>query len=61
MLDASSLRMQLGKHVVAINFLAASIETHETLREGMGHTRVEIAAGILVGIGVAAAVRVALA
>ena len=56
-LDASSLRSQIGKHAVAINCLAASSKDHETLRERMGHTRVEIVAGILVGIGVAASVR----
>ena len=60
MLDANSLRRQVGKHAVAINRLASSAKDHETLREGMGHTRIEIAAGILVGIAVAAAVRVAL-
>ena len=60
MLDANSLRRQVGKHAVAINRLASSAEGHETLRERMGHTRIEIAAGILVGIGVAAAVRAAL-
>lgn len=52
MLDANSLRRQVGKHAVAINRLAAP---HETLRERMRHTPMEVAAGILVGIGVAAA------
>lgn len=56
MLDANSLRRQLGKHAVAINRLAASLEAHETLRERMGHTSIEIVAGILVGVGVAAVV-----
>lgn len=56
MLDANSLRRQVGKHAVAINKLAGSTTDHVTLRERMGHTRIEIAAGILVGIGVAAAV-----
>jgi uncharacterized protein len=60
MLDANSLRRQVGKHAIAINRLVSSASNHETLREGMGHTRIEIAAGILVGITVAAAVRVAL-
>jgi len=60
MLDANSLRRQVGKQALAINRLAASSKAHEPLRERMGHTRIEIAAGILVGIGVAAAMRVAL-
>ena len=57
MLDANSLRRQVGKHAVAINRLAASVQTHETLRERMGHSGMEIAAGILTGIAVAAMVR----
>lgn len=56
MLDANSLRRQVGKHAVAINRLSASFGMHEPLRERMGHTRVEIAAGVLVGVGVAAGV-----
>ncbi|QFY44887.1 divergent PAP2 family protein [Candidatus Methylospira mobilis] len=55
-LDANSLRRQVGMHAAAINRLTASAPLRETLRERMGHTRNEIAAGILVGIGVAAAV-----
>ena len=60
MLDANSLRRQVGKQALAINRLAASSKAHEPLRERVGHTRIEIAAGILVGIGVAAAMCVAL-
>jgi len=56
MLDASSLRRQVGKHAEAINKLATHSENHHALRERMGHSRVEIAAGVLVGIAVAAAV-----
>jgi len=59
MLDANSLRRQVGKHAVAINRLASSDNVHTMLRERMGHTHIEIAAGILVGITVAAAVSVA--
>ena len=55
-LDASSLRRQVGKHAVAINKLASESSDHQALRERMGHTRLEIAAGVLVGIAVAAAV-----
>ena len=60
MLDANSLRRQVGKHATAINKLAAGTSNHQSLRERMGHTQVEIAAGIAVGIVVAAAVNVAL-
>lgn len=60
MLDANSLRRQIGKHAVAINRLAASDAEAPALRERIGHSRLEIAAGILVGIGVAALVRATL-
>jgi len=56
MLDANSLRRQVGKHAEAINRLNADRPDTTPLRERMGHTRIEIAAGILVGVGVAAAV-----
>lgn len=55
-LDANSLRLQVGRHAVTINKLAAGASDHQALRERMGHTRLEIAAGIGVGIVVAAAV-----
>lgn len=56
MLDASSLRSQVGKHAALINRLAASVKPHDTLRERMGHTAIEIAAGIVVGVGLAVAI-----
>jgi len=56
MLDANSLRREVGKHAIAINRLATTLNAHHTLRERMGHTRIEIAAGIVVGIAVATAV-----
>ena len=51
-LDANSLRRQVGKHAAAINKLA-DVKPSEALRERMGHSRCEIAAGILVGILIA--------
>ena len=54
MLDANSLRRQVGKHAQAINALAQRQGLPADLRERMGHTRLEIAAGIAVGILVAA-------
>lgn len=56
-LDAFSLRRQVGKHAVIINKMVAGASDHHTLRERIGHTRLEIAAGIAVGIVVAAAVK----
>jgi acid phosphatase family membrane protein YuiD len=53
-LDAHSLRRQLGKHAEALNRLTLPAQGQPALRERMGHTRIEITAGILVGIGVAA-------
>jgi len=61
MLDANSLRQQVGKHAVAINKLAVGASDHQSLRERMGHTRLEIGAGIAVGIAVAAAMNTILA
>ena len=56
MLDAISLRRQVGKHAQAINALVPNSPERPWLRERMGHTRLEIAAGIAVGIAVATAV-----
>ncbi len=57
MLDANSLRRQVGRQAAAINRLqAGSPESAPPLRERMGHSRVEIAAGIAVGIVVAVVV-----
>ena len=58
MLDAAGLRRQEGKHAVAINNLVTRAADHSTLREHMGHTRLEIVSGIAVGIVVAATVNV---
>lgn len=58
-LDASSLRRQIGRQAEAINRLVAdnaSLATKQpVLRERMGHRPVEIAAGMLLGSGVALA------
>ena len=61
LLDANSLRRQVGKHAAAINKLAKGVSDHPPLRERMGHTRLEIVAGIAVGIAVAFVVNVILA
>ncbi len=49
MLDANSLRQQVGKHARAINELN-SHNSKLKLRERMGHSRIEILAGIVTGI-----------
>ena len=41
-LDASSLRIQVGKQAAVINKLASESKGHKNLRERMGHTRIEI-------------------
>lgn len=48
MMDANSLRRQIGRQAAIINRLSADPDNR--LRERMGHSRVEIGAGILVGI-----------
>lgn len=60
-LDANSLRREVGRHAVAINKLTASSSSHYLLRERMGHSHIEIAAGVFVGIVVAAFVKKILA
>lgn len=53
-LDASSLRRQVGKHAAEINQLnhVSGRTSAALLRERMGHTRLEIFSGILVGVAV---------
>lgn len=48
LLDANSLRQQVGKHAKAINLLQTDTEA-KPLRERIGHTRIEILAGVIVG------------
>ncbi|MGP9824404.1 divergent PAP2 family protein [Ectopseudomonas khazarica] len=47
MLDATSLRRHVGRHAQAINLLAAGKQVR--LRERMGHSPLEVAAGVLTG------------
>jgi len=51
-LDANSLRRQVGKHAAAINQLTSvtKINFANKLRERMGHTRIEIFSGVLIGV-----------
>jgi acid phosphatase family membrane protein YuiD len=52
-LDAYSLRRQIGKHAEVINKIASIEPEHSLLRERIGHTRMEILNGIIVGVAVA--------
>lgn len=52
MLDANSLRRQIGKQAEAINKLNIK-ENTPLLRERIGHTKTELIAGVFVGIATA--------
>ena len=56
MLDANSLRNQVGRLGAAINDLAENAGGERGLRERMGHSRAQIAVGAAVGVAVACAV-----
>ena len=47
-LDANSLRQQIGKHAKAINKINSN--GNIKLRERIGHTKLEILAGISIGM-----------
>jgi len=53
LLDANSLRQAVGQHAVIINRLTQQDPEVRVLRERMGHNKIEILAGIMVGISVA--------
>ncbi|APO88554.1 divergent PAP2 family protein [Marivivens sp. JLT3646] len=53
LLDANGLRLHVGYHAEAINKLTASLSDFHKLRERMGHTIIEIIAGIILGASVA--------
>jgi uncharacterized protein len=51
MLDANSLRRRVGEQAVAINrLLEHTVGSPTVLRERVGHTKVEITAGLVLGI-----------
>ena len=56
MLDAASLRKQIGKQAAVLNRLAKTVNLKSELRERVGHTVIEIIAGVAVGIAVATVV-----
>lgn len=51
--DATGVRRETGKHAEVLNELLKSLETGEPvdLKELVGHTPVQVFAGILIGIG----------
>jgi len=55
MMDASSLRRQVGRQAAVINRIASTMPQEELplLRERMGHTGLEIISGTLTGVAVA--------
>lgn len=53
MMDARSLRRQVGRQAEAINRLAGESAGHAPLRTRMGHSGLEIVAGVATGAGVA--------
>ena len=54
-IDARSLRIKVGHHAAAINRLRLDEDVDPPLRERMGHTRAEVAGGIVTGVLVALA------
>lgn len=53
--DATGVRRETGKHAVVLNELLKSLETGEPmdLKELVGHTPLQVFAGILIGVGIA--------
>lgn len=50
-LDASSLRRQVGRHAASLNTINKIVQSDlPVLRERMGHTRLEILAGSILGL-----------
>lgn len=49
LLDANSLRRQVGLHAVEINKVN-SLNAETGLRERIGHTKVELSAGVIIGL-----------
>ncbi len=52
-LDANSLRRQVGKHAMYLNKLSANLAGYQPLRERIGHSRIELLAGGGVGSAIA--------
>ena len=48
-LDAMSLRRQVGAHARALNSLMSAVPAHAALRERVGHRWTEVLGGVVVG------------
>lgn len=48
-LDAGSLRRHIGRQAEQINNLNKNTDDYKKLRESMGHTKIEVLAGIITG------------
>ncbi|MGR3504305.1 MAG: divergent PAP2 family protein [Paracoccaceae bacterium] len=57
-LDANSLRRQVGRQAEAINTLFSGDPGHRVLRERIGHSPLEIVSGVFLGIVIAFAVHI---
>jgi acid phosphatase family membrane protein YuiD len=49
-MDAGSLRSQVGKHAIKINQISKRKKNYLPLRERIGHSRIEILTGVVVGV-----------
>ena len=49
-LDAGSLRRQVGRQAEQINKLNQNMDNYTKLRERIGHTKIQVLAGIVTGI-----------
>ena len=58
-LDATSLRRQVGHHATRLNVLLDESLDHQPLRERVGHSRIEVLAGLLVGVSAASVLYIA--
>jgi len=51
-IDATGLRIAVGKQAAAVNKMNEGVDSYKILREKMGHTRIEILGGLIVGFTV---------
>ncbi|QDP41600.1 divergent PAP2 family protein [Radiobacillus deserti] len=49
-IDATGLRIAVGKQAGVLNLLTVNHEKREIMRERMGHTKLEVLGGLLVGL-----------
>ncbi|GGK04740.1 hypothetical protein GCM10007063_28860 [Lentibacillus kapialis] len=54
MIDATGLRINVGKQAAILNRMNTGQKDYELLRERMGHSLIEISGGLVLGLAVAA-------